>query len=65
MEPGRRLVTVGTTTAPPFGWAAFHVGERADLAARYPGRPRSDRAADRPHRLSSHRPRAERPAAAG
>lgn len=28
---------VGTTTAPPFDWADFRLGDRADLCARYPG----------------------------
>lgn len=27
---------VGTTTAPPFDWAGFRLGHRADLVARYP-----------------------------
>ena len=27
---------VGTTTAPPFDWAGFELGERAALTARYP-----------------------------
>ena len=28
---------VGTTTAPPFDWELFELGDRADLAAHYPG----------------------------
>ena len=28
---------VGTTTAPPFEWARFRLGNRADLVDRYPG----------------------------
>jgi uncharacterized protein len=27
---------VGTTTAPPFDWARFELGERADLVTRFP-----------------------------
>ncbi|WP_300017492.1 cupin domain-containing protein [Pseudonocardia sp.] len=27
---------VGTTTAPPFAWSRFRLGDPADLAARYP-----------------------------
>jgi predicted cupin superfamily sugar epimerase len=27
---------VGTTTAPPFDWSHFELGDRADLTARYP-----------------------------
>lgn len=30
---------VGTTTAPPFDWAGFRLGTRAELMARYPGAP--------------------------
>ncbi len=26
----------GTTTAPPFDWTGFRLGDRADLAGRYP-----------------------------
>jgi uncharacterized protein len=28
---------VGTTTAPPFDWEGFELGERAELVDRYPG----------------------------
>jgi uncharacterized protein len=36
-SPAGAWTLVGTTTAPPFRWADFRLGERAELAARYPG----------------------------
>ncbi|GAA1256692.1 cupin domain-containing protein [Pseudonocardia aurantiaca] len=35
-SPGGEWSLVGTTTAPPFDWTHFELGERADLLARYP-----------------------------
>ena len=34
--PAGEWSLVGTTTAPPFDWAGFELGERAALAARHP-----------------------------
>lgn len=35
--PAGEWSLVGTTTAPPFDWAGFELGDRAALTARYPG----------------------------
>jgi predicted cupin superfamily sugar epimerase len=35
-SPAGEWSLVGTTTAPPFDWAGFELGERAALTARYP-----------------------------
>ncbi len=35
-SPAGEWSLVGTTTAPPFDWAGFELGERAGLTARYP-----------------------------
>lgn len=35
-RPMGEWALVGTTTAPPFEWAMFTLGRRADLQARYP-----------------------------
>jgi uncharacterized protein len=35
-SPAGAWSLVGTTTAPPFDWAGFELGERAALTARYP-----------------------------
>jgi predicted cupin superfamily sugar epimerase len=35
-SPGGAWSLVGTTTAPPFRWADFTLGQRAELTARYP-----------------------------
>lgn len=34
--PAGEWTLVGTTTAPPFDWTGFHLGERAELTARWP-----------------------------
>ncbi|HZG89756.1 MAG TPA: cupin domain-containing protein [Pseudonocardia sp.] len=39
-SPAGAWTLVGTTTAPPFDWSAFRLGDRADLTARYPARRR-------------------------
>lgn len=36
-RPAGEWSLVGTTTAPPFDWSGFRLGDRADLVARYPG----------------------------
>ncbi|GAA5142826.1 cupin domain-containing protein [Pseudonocardia adelaidensis] len=35
-SPAGEWALVGTTTAPPFEWAGFELGDRAALTARYP-----------------------------
>lgn len=35
-SPAGEWSLVGTTTAPPFDWAGFELGDRAALTARYP-----------------------------
>ena len=35
-RPAGEWSLVGTTVAPPFGWAAFRLGDPVELAARYP-----------------------------
>jgi predicted cupin superfamily sugar epimerase len=42
---------VGTTTAPPFDWAHFELGDRAGLAAAYP--PAAVRIAELTHEVAS------------
>lgn len=36
-SPAGAWSLVGTTTAPPFDWSGFRLGERAELVDRYPG----------------------------
>jgi predicted cupin superfamily sugar epimerase len=35
-SPGGEWSLVGTTTAPPFDWTHFELGDRAELTARFP-----------------------------
>ncbi len=35
-RPGGAWSLVGTTMAPPFDWSGFRLGDRAELAVRYP-----------------------------
>lgn len=36
-SPAGEWTLVGTTTAPPFDWTGFRLGDRDELAARWPG----------------------------
>jgi predicted cupin superfamily sugar epimerase len=48
-SPAGTWSLVGTTTAPPFDWSHFELGDRAGLCARYPS------AGDRIRELTRHR----------